>query len=182
MKKLLVEGVSYSQSNVGSYVIILTEDGGDMRIPIIVDIDPAEAVSLKLEGFSPARKKTYDFISKLFQNLDVRVISGSINSFDEGIFGCSIKLSMGDSVFDIPVSISDVIVISLCNDAELFIDDYVLDSCGIVIDPSGQVVQRESKKLNKPLDKSDLERELEKAISEEDYLKAAKLRDELNKF
>lgn len=179
MKRIIVEGVSYSQSNLGSYVIVLSEEGGNRKIPIIVDTDPAEAVSLKLEGLKPVRRKTYDFVFSLLENLDVRVVQGRINSFSEGIFHCSILISWGLENFEIKTSISDTITISFCEEADLFINESVLNSCGITIDENGEVIEEEKIQVET---KEDLEKELELAILEEDYLKAAQIRDKINKF
>jgi len=65
--KLNVLGISYSQTQSGAYALVLTEEKGDRRIPIIVGGFEAQAIAIQLEGLNPPRPLTHDlFITLLY--------------------------------------------------------------------------------------------------------------------
>ena len=71
--KLNVLGISYSQTQTGAYALVLAEENGNRRIPIIVGGFEAQAIAIQLEGLKPPRPLTHD----LFLNFAQYIFHGS---------------------------------------------------------------------------------------------------------
>jgi bifunctional DNase/RNase len=180
MIEVKVSGVSYSQSQVGSYVVVLSEVGGFRKLTIIVGLNEAESIALKMEGFKAPYPKTYDFIKTFMETFDIECLSADIQSFNEGIFKCNLNFTDNNVI---NTSVGDAITISFLNDSPIFVSEHIMDSYAITVDDDGTIKEPKPKKkaVKKPTLES-LNKELEKAIENEDYLKAAQCRDKIKKL
>jgi hypothetical protein len=59
-KKLVILGLSLSQTQSGAYALVLSEENGTRRIPIIIGPVEAQAIAIQLEGLKPPRPLTHD--------------------------------------------------------------------------------------------------------------------------
>ncbi|MEM0961499.1 MAG: bifunctional nuclease family protein [Bacteroidota bacterium] len=178
-------GLSTSPSSGGAYALVLGEVGGNRRLPIIIGAFEAQAIALELEKIQPPRPMTHDLLRGLFESFDAEVTDVVIDDLREGTFFAKIRYVRDDDEETLDARPSDAVALAVRTDAPLFVAASVLDEAGIpaddVEDEDGEglaadPVSAASSAMSK-LDR--MESDLEKAISEEDYERAAQLRDEI---
>lgn len=180
-------GLSTSPSSGGAYALVLGEVGGNRRLPIIIGAFEAQAIALELEKIQPPRPMTHDLLRGLFDALGAEVTDIVIDDLREGTFFAKVRYVYEDEEATLDARPSDAVALAVRTDAPIFVAASVLDEAGIPADdgeeepgsePVGErdVAETASKAMSR-LDR--MESQLEKAIAEEDYETAAKLRDEI---
>lgn len=191
--ELKVVGLSYSQTQTGAYALILKEKNGTRRLPIIIGGAEAQAIAIPLEKMTPSRPLTHDLFKSFLDNFHVELQEIVIYNLVEGIFFAKILCSNGTTSLEIDARSSDAVAIALRCEKPIYTHDFILSSAGIIIDEEEEesdeaTSEGESFELeNIGVDSSEadaiaeLEKQLEIALEKENYEKASKLRDELNK-
>ena len=178
-------GLSTSPSSGGAYALVLGEVGGNRRLPIIIGAFEAQAIALELEKIQPPRPMTHDLLRSLFDTLGAEVTDVVIDDLREGTFYAKIRYVHDDEEATLDARPSDAVALAVRTDAPLFVASSVLDEAGIPADDEGEPVSEEDPfeppaRQAAPTSKLDrMETDLEQAIAEEDYERAAKLRDEI---
>ena len=202
MKKIQLEilGLSSSQSQSGSFALILGEKHGNRRLPIIIGMFEAQSIAIQIEKISPTRPLTHDLFKAFAEHVHVVIIEVVISDLKEGVFYSRIVCSDGATTFEIDARPSDAIAIGLRFDVPIFTVESVLSEAGIILsdlDEGGQEAddeddeddadgETETPKAPRPTEPSgqvpveELSKMLSQALEKEDYEKAAKIRDELN--
>jgi len=203
LKKIQLEilGLSSSQSQSGSFALILGEKHGNRRLPIIIGMFEAQSIAIQIEKISPTRPLTHDLFKAFAEHVHVVIIEVVISDLKEGVFYSRIVCSDGATTFEIDARPSDAIAIGLRFDVPIFTVESVLSEAGIILsdlDEGGQETdedddeddtdgETETPKAPRPTEPSgqvpveELSKMLSQALEKEDYEKAAKIRDELNK-
>ncbi len=196
MKKIKLEilGLSSSQSQSGSFALVLGEASGNRRLPIIIGMFEAQAIAIEIEKIIPNRPMTHDLFKAFANNFHFTVEEIIISDLKEGVFFAKIICSDGLKRSEIDARPSDAIAIGLRFDSPIFTYESILSEAGIVLTdepeeeaaepkPRARVKKDVPKKgedfKNLPVDK--LNELLKEAIEREDYERAAKIRDELSK-
>ncbi len=190
-------GLSTSPSSGGAYALILNELDGKRRLPIIIGTFEAQAIALELEHIKPPRPMTHDLLRNILQTFQTYVRYITINNLREGTFYAEIVFEMdGEDVFQ-DARPSDAIALAIRFNAPIFVSSSVLDEAGIIADENEddetEFAEPEPKQEDvaepqdlKDLDESNrmevLKKHLDTAIQNEDYERAAKIRDEINKL
>jgi bifunctional DNase/RNase len=179
-------GLSTSPSSGGAYALILNEVEGNRRLPIIIGTFEAQAIALELEHIKPPRPMTHDLLKNMIQNFDSDVKQVFINDLSEGTFFAKIIYENGGQEMEQDARPSDAIALAVRFNAEIYVATEILDEAGIVSEgeEGGELTttsesQQQTKEMSK-LEK--LENELQTAIDTENYEKAARLRDEIQKL
>lgn len=180
-------GLSTSPSSGGAYALVLGEVGGNRRLPIIIGAFEAQAIALELEKIQPPRPMTHDLLRSLFDALDAEVTDVVIDDLREGTFFAKIRYVADEEEATLDARPSDAVALAVRTDAPLFVSATVLDEAGIPADDDevGEHVESDTEPdLESAVSSamSTLERkesQLEKAIADEDYEKAAQLRDDI---
>ena len=94
--KLRVQGITNSQVQSGAYALILAEEKGIRRIPIIVGMPEAQSIAIALEGLKPPRPLTHDLFATFAQAFGIRLTEVYIYRFEEGIFYSELLFTDGD--------------------------------------------------------------------------------------
>lgn len=181
-------GLSTSPSSGGAYALILAEAQGSRRLPIIIGSSEAQAIALELENIKPPRPMTHDLIKNLILTFDSKVKQILINDLAEGTFYARIIFERGDQLHEVDSRPSDAIAIAVRFGCPIYVSEQVLSEAGISAEPeqtkSGVKVSKESENAGeKELSKLEkLELELRTAVETENYEKAAKLRDQIQKM
>ena len=177
-------GLSTSPSSGGAYALVLGEVNGNRRLPIIIGAFEAQAIALELEKIQPARPMTHDLLRNLFDALGAEVTDIVIDDLREGTFFAKVRYVYEDEEATLDARPSDAVALAVRTDAPIFVASQVLDEAGIPADDGDEVesvgerdVTETASKAMSRLDR--MESQLEKAIAEEDYETAAKLRDEI---
>lgn len=198
MKKIKLEilGLSSSQSQTGSFALVLGETEGNRRLPIIIGMFEAQAIAIEIEKIVPNRPMTHDLFKSFSNNFHFTVEEIVISDLKEGVFFAKIVCSDGLKKTEVDARPSDAIAIGLRFDSPIFTYENILAEAGIVLTDE-QEEEVESKVEQKSRIRKDpgsrkgedlknfsiekLNELLKDAIEKEDYERAAKIRDELSK-
>jgi len=194
--KLKVIGISYSQTQSGAYALILGEEDGERRIPIIIGGFEAQAIVIKLENLEPPRPLTHDLFKSFADACGVSVDHILINKLREGIFFSQIICTGGLKDFTIDSRTSDAVALALRFGCPIYIVPSILEEAGIIMTSNPEEEGTDQKHHTKSLieepssyrsneyeDYADDELPdlLADAIKREDYEQAAAIRDEMER-
>ena len=202
--RLQIKGISYSQTQNGAYALILNEVEGERKLPIVIGAFEAQSIAIALEKeIKPPRPLTHDLFKNFADRFQIVIKQVIIHKLVDGVFYSSIICERDKIEEIIDARTSDAIALALRFDAPIFTYKAILDKAGIFLkfsskdkDEEGddsimvdEILQEgEAVELDpgsaapyKEMSLEDLRKELEKAVSGEDYEKAAKLRDEISK-
>jgi uncharacterized protein len=194
--KLEILGLSSSQSQTGSFALVLGEVSGNRRLPIIIGMFEAQAIAIEIEKITPNRPMTHDLFKSFANSFHFLVEEIIISDLKEGVFFAKIVCSDGLKKIDIDARPSDAIAIGLRFDATIFTYESILAEAGIVLtdqedEEKTDTKETKSKAKKEPPKKAaddyksssvdKLKQQLKEALDKEDYEKAAKIRDELGK-
>ena len=194
--KLDIIGLQSSHSQSGSFALVLGESHGDRRLPIIIGMFEAQAIAIEMEKITPNRPMTHDLFRSFAHEFKFKVEEILISDLKEGVFFAKIICSSEYGQVEIDARPSDAIAISLRFDAEIYTYEKILSEAGMVLSeeeetedivseaPEGVPASTPEPAKKTSLEDLSLEKLnefLQKAISEEDYEKAARLRDEIGK-
>lgn len=181
-REVKIISLAYAQSQIGSYVVVLSETNGFRKLPVVIKTADAQQIALKLEKMDSPRPTTHDLISNLSVAFNIECTEACIYSVVEGIFYSRSTFRNGIDDINIECSCGDAILLSLNFGCPLYVSEEVLESCGITIDDDGNFVPEEQKSEKRKISIDDLKIMMEDAISEEDYELAAELRDQISKL
>lgn len=180
-------GLSTSPSSGGAYALILNEIEGNRRLPIIIGTFEAQAIALELEHIKPPRPMTHDLLKNVIQNFGAEINEVFINELSEGTFFARIIYQSNGEKLEQDARPSDAIALAVRFNAPIFVATEILDEAGIVSEEKGgeqgSKTMQESAGQSAEMTKLEkLETELQTAIETENYEKAARLRDEIQKL
>lgn len=199
MKKIKLEilGLSSSQSQTGSFALVLGETEGNRRLPIIIGMFEAQAIAIEIEKIIPNRPMTHDLFKSFANSFNFHVEEIVISDLKEGVFFAKIVCTDGLKKHEVDARPSDAIAIGLRFDSPIFTYENILAEAGIVLtDEEDEEEKIEAKTESKVRVKKEkkgqgedyknysvdkLNELLKDAIEKEDYERAAKIRDELSK-
>ena len=192
-KQLKVMGLSYSQTQAGSYIVVLSEIKGNRKIPVVVKASDAQEIALKIEKIKSPRPLTHDLFKSLTDSFGIDVQEVFIHSLVEGIFYCKMIINNGVEETEVECGVGDGITLALVYDCPIMIKTDVLDSAGINMNDDGsepEIDEIEVEIDEKPNSKSkkrvvsveDLEIMMHKALENEEYEVAAELRDRITEL
>jgi len=193
--KLEILGLSSSQSQAGSFALVLGETEGNRRLPIIIGMFEAQAIAIEIEKIIPNRPMTHDLFKSFANNFHFTVEEIIISDLKEGVFFAKIVCSDGLKRSEVDARPSDAIAIGLRFDSPIFTYENILAEAGIVLtdeqDEDEPKVEQKAKVKKEPASRRSedlknysvdkLNEILKDAIDKEDYERAAKIRDELSK-
>jgi bifunctional DNase/RNase len=177
-------GLSTSPSSGGAYALVLGEMNGNRRLPIIIGAFEAQAIALELEKIQPPRPMTHDLLRDMFDALGAEVMEVVIDELREGTFFAKIRYSHDGGEGQLDSRPSDAVALAVRCEAPIYVAPGVLDEAGIPTEEEGVASLAQSEpqqeEAAEPLTRVEkMEQQLEKAIQDEDYEKAARLRDEI---
>lgn len=198
--KLEILGLSSSQTQTGSFALVLGETEGNRRLPIIIGMFEAQAIAIEIEKIVPNRPMTHDLFKSFANNFHFHIEEIIISDLKEGVFFAKIVCTDGLKKIEIDARPSDAIAIGLRFDSPIFTYESILAEAGIVLtdqedeeeraetkpEPKAKVKKEAGKKASGAEDYKHYSIEklndlLKDAIEKEDYERAAKIRDELGK-
>lgn len=193
MEKIRLEivGLSYSQTQSGAYALVLSEVGGNRRLPIIIGGFEAQAIAIELEKMVPTRPLTHDLFKHFAEAFQVTVTEVVIYNLVEGIFYSKLICDRNGEKVEIDARTSDAIAIGIRFNCTIYTFENILSSAGILLDEADLDADEfapdqleSSVEENTGLDSlsvEELHNELNQAIENEDYELASRIRDEIQK-
>lgn len=189
--RLNILGLSVSQTQSGAYALVLAEENGERRIPIIIGPVEAQAIAIQLEGLKPPRPLTHDLVKNIALAFEIALIEVTIYKLEEGIFYSELLCEMGGKEVRIDSRTSDAVALALRFRCPIYTSEEILKKAGIVLtqeDEESPVRSIFDDDYDEPAISSysqysaeELLELLDDAIKNEDYEKASIIRDELNK-
>lgn len=192
MNKVALEimGMSYSESQTGAYVLIMGDKNSQRRLPIVIGSNEAQSIAMGIERQKNSRPLTHDLFLKFAINFNIHLKEVVINRFREGVFYAVLVCEQHGELSMIDARPSDAIALAVRCGCPIFAYESVMDEAGIIMDDENQVMDNDEGTEDTPiinneeslqqLSEAELEDLLQTAIEEEDYVKAAAIRDELN--
>ncbi len=201
--KLSIKGISYSQTQNGAYALILNEVDGERKLPIVIGAFEAQSIAIALEKeIKPPRPLTHDLFKNFADRFDIVVKQVIIHKLVDGVFYSSIICERDKIEEIIDARTSDAIALALRFNAPIFTYKNILDKAGIYLKNNPLDPDKGSQEIDDILSNpetfgreesnqsggtysnhslTELNELLDTAVEQEDYEKAAKIRDEISK-
>lgn len=188
--RLDISGMSYSQSQSGAYALILGERDGKRRLPIIIGGFEAQAIAIELEKIKTPRPLTHDLFKSFADAFTIDITEVIISKFSEGVFYATLICKGGDTVHEIDSRTSDAIALAIRFQCPIYTFESIMVAAGILMEEEAEISNSEQPSDPDPQPEkisfaeitiSELKELLQQAVENEEYEKASKIRDELNK-
>lgn len=193
MKKIKLEVFNIQPSNTqsGAYALILEENRGRRRIPIIIGVLEAQAIAIEKEKIKPNRPLTHDLFKPISTEFGINFTEVIIYNLVEGVFYAKILCNNGEREIELDSRTSDAIAIALRFNCPIYTYEFIINSVGIAIDDDEtnmhvdddeEMVEQEQESVNifSKYTNIQLSEMLQEALDAEDYEKATNIRDEIN--
>jgi len=190
--KLDIVGLSYSQTQSGAYALVLGEVSGRRRLPIIIGGFEAQAIAIEIEKMTPSRPLTHDLFKSFAQSFQINIDEVIIYNLVDGIFYAKLICNDGKKTIEIDARTSDAIALAVRFECPIHTYEFILATAGIMIEGNDFVflenieTPTEEKSPSSQgnytsLSEEELKERLQQALADEDYEKAASIRDEISK-
>ena len=207
-RELKIIGLSYSQTQIGSYVVVLSDKRGLRKLPMIIKPSEAQRIALELEGLKPQRPLTHDLFKSISDSFGIDVQEIYIHALLEGVFYTKLIVSNGIEDVEVNCSVGDAIALSVIFKCPIFTTQDILSTAGIFMNDDGteptdidiesydaeddefteddefdemlQMIDNNSNKRKVSVE--DLEKIMNEAIANEEYEIAAEMRDRIQKL
>ena len=192
--RLEIQGIAYSQTQSGSYVLTLIEAAGNRKLPIVIGGFEAQAIAVELEKMIPNRPLTHDLFKSFCISYDVTIKEVLIYKFEEGVFYAKLICDKEGVHTEIDSRTSDAIAVGVRFNSPIYTFSNVLEDAGITQDQedafeSDSLVSQDDDDFDieetvndySSSSMEDVEKQLQGALEQEDYELASKLRDEIKK-
>ncbi len=192
MKKIELEVVTLTHSTVSNhnYAVVLGEQRGARRLPIVIGGFEAQAIAVTLERMYPPRPLTHDLLKNTIEQLGATLKEVIINDFQEGVFFAQLVCLLHGETIEIDSRASDAIALAVRFECQIYTYEFILEAAGIVIESEMAEAEEPAKTGQKPAPTSanyarfnieELKRMMQESLENEDYEQAARIRDELKK-
>lgn len=196
--KLNVLGISYSQTQSGAYALVLSEEEGKRRIPIIIGGFEAQSIAIQIEGLTPPRPLTHDLFLNFAKSYNIELLEVQIYKLEEGVFFSKLHCDNGKKEVYIDARTSDAIALALRFKCPIYTTEEIIEKAGIILEFDGMESDEDEKGKEKTpkvekketlhhsdtyskLSLTELKSILDEAIRNEDYEKASRIRDEIKR-
>ena len=197
--QLTIKGISYSQTQSGAYALVLSEIEGSRTLPIIIGAFDAQSIAIALETeIRPPRPLTHDLFKTFSDTFKINIKEVIIHKLVDGVFFSSLVCEREGVEEVIDTRTYDAIAIAVRFNAPIYTYENILDKAGIYLkveeelaieqktDPENislefEEVDKQKKSDFSSLSLKELKEQLNKAVVDENYELAAKIRDEISK-
>lgn len=186
-----IVALSHSVTNSTNYAVVLGERDGSRRLPIVIGSFEAQAIAVAIEGMTPNRPLTHDLFKNTLDTINVSLKEIVINNLLEGVFYARLVCVKDGELLEIDSRTSDALAMAVRFRCPIYTYDFILDAAGIVLEgeeeteetaASSQSARASGKaRTLSSMSIDDLSRMLEEVLGEEDYERAAEIRDEINR-
>lgn len=189
---LEIIGLTYSESSTGAYVLFLGDKNSQRRLPIVIGNAEAESIAVGIDKQRGGRPLTHDLFLRFAREFGVEIKEVVINRFREGVYYAMLVCQQGNDLTMVDARPSDAIAIAVRCGCDIYAYESVMEEAGVVMDDTEQEEAKGPEEnpfdINKvaseanfdQLTVNELEELLQEAIDNEDYQRAAKIRDEIN--
>ena len=167
-------------TSTNRFVVILKDDIHGRWLPIVVGSTEAQAIALQLEKISPPRPLTHDLIKNILDSIKILVTRIVVNDLRENTYYASINLKLNGTAQEVDARPSDAIALALRMQAPIYVDEGVMKRAAVMEQPSEDEMGEDFEQPISDVDQlEELNIKLQKAVREERFEDAAKIRDEI---
>lgn len=189
MKKIELDiiALSHSVTQSNNYAVVLGEQDGVRRLPIVIGGFEAQAIAVAMERMTPTRPLTHDLFKNTLNIFDIELKEIIINDLLDGVFYAKLICQYNNKLIEVDSRTSDALALAVRFNCPVYTYEFILESAGVVLEgdeESKQTVPKSASGPKKGLETYSLDtlnKMLEEAINKEDYEKAAKIRDEMSR-
>ncbi len=194
MKKIELDIVALSHSVTQShnYAVVLGEQEGSRRLPIVIGGFEAQAIAVAMERMTPNRPLTHDLFKNALDTFEIELKEVVINNLLDGIFYARLICMKGGEMIEIDSRTSDALAMAVRFNCPIFTYEFILDAAGVILEepeeavatPSSSAKKKKKKVKSNSLSQysdEDLGKMLGEVLGEEDYERAAEIRDEIKR-
>ncbi len=195
---LSVMGISYSPMQSGAFTLILAQEDGPIRIPVVIGAAEAQSIRIKLEGLNTPRPMTHDLFCNFASAFGIKLLEVFIYKFEDGIFSSEMTFTDGERNIVLDARTSDAVAVAVRAGAPIFTTEEILHQAGTVFDENGNAVPREQQPSstqpsrqtgsshsggNDPetMGIAELRKMLDRLIEDENYEEAARISEIIKK-
>jgi len=196
--RLVVMGLNHSQSHSGAYILVLGEEQGNRRLPIVIGAFEAQAIYVQLENFKYTRPLTHELFKRFAEHFEITLKEVIIDQVKEGIFFAKLVCEQDGKESLIDSRTSDAVALAMRFDCPIYTNEKVMSTAGMIMDEKAFLQHEDEPDLDQEEEVEEdeeeyeegtlssntleeLEEMLKKAIEAEDYEQASLIRDELKK-
>ena len=190
--KLNIIGISNSQTQTGAYALILGEEEGQRRLPIIIGGFEAQSIAIEMENMHPNRPLTHDLFRNFAQAFNITLTEVIINKFEEGVFYAQLVCHSDEGPQIIDSRTSDAIALAVRFKCPVYTYEEVMGAAGILIEEEEERKGKEQESQNnlEDIDETtefqrftldELKQLLNEAVEKEEFERASQLRDEIRR-
>jgi bifunctional DNase/RNase len=180
--RLDIMALSHSVTQSHNYAVVLGEENGKRRLPIVIGGFEAQAIAVALENMTPNRPLTHDLFKNTLDAYEIDVKEVIINNLLDGIFYAQLICEQDGNIMQIDARTSDAISMAVRYGCPIYTFDFIMESAGVLLDEEVEPTQKKVPTRLKTTSIEDmnllsLEKLLDEALQKEDYEKAAQIRD-----
>ncbi len=189
--ELEILGLTYTEHTQPTYILILKEKNGNRRLPIVIGHFEAQAIAIKLDKITPKRPITHDLTTNILKTFGISIIEITINKMEDDIFYSEITIEQNGKIIKIDARPSDAIALALRFDSPIYATPQVLNIAGIDLSKLQQqqteenrvedTIKSDEANFLTKLSIEELNKLMEKAVEDENYELASKIRDEIKR-
>lgn len=189
--ELQIADIAPSGSTSGAYALVLAEVEGNRRLPIVIGGAEAQAIAIELEKMTPSRPLTHDLFKTLCLSFQIDVEEVFIYNLNEGIFFSRLVCTLDGKTVEIDARTSDAVAIAVRFNCPIFCSEVILQQAGVssedvteelsLDEPDIDLEEVSASEDTESLSLEELHRQLDLALEREEYEKASRIRDEINK-
>lgn len=189
--ELDIVALSHSVTQSHNYAVVLGEQNGTRRLPIVIGGFEAQAIAVAMERMTPNRPLTHDLFKNTLETFNIDLQEVVINNLLDGIFYARLVCQKNGEIFEIDSRTSDALAMAVRFNCPIYTYEFILDAAGVVLE------EPEERRGNAPAKQrprtpakgaaltaysiEELNRLLDEVLNKEDYEQAAKIRDEINR-
>lgn len=188
MKKIELDiiALSHSVTQSNNYAVVLGEQEGVRRLPIVIGGFEAQAIAVAMERMTPTRPLTHDLFKNTLNIFDIELKEIIINDLLDGVFYAKLICQHNNQMIEVDSRTSDALALAVRFNCPVFTYDFILESAGVILEGDEEKKQTakrtpERKRGLETYSIDTLNKMLDESIRKEDYEKAAKIRDEISR-
>jgi hypothetical protein len=190
--ELDIVALSHSVTQSHNYAVVLGEQNGSRRLPIVIGGFEAQAIAVAMERMSPNRPLTHDLFKNTLDTFNIALKEVIINNLSDGIFYSRLICERNGELFDIDSRTSDALAMAVRFNCPIYTYEFILDAAGVVLEEPEDKPSKAASRQRPPRQSAkgaslssysidELNNLLDEVLAKEDYEQAAKIRDELNR-
>lgn len=181
--KVIAVGITNSQLQQGVYLLVLAEEGGSMRIPIIIGATEAQSIAICVERLAPPRPLTHDMMVNICHSFEIELSEVLIHRYEKGIFYASLVMRKGAQEMIVDARVSDAVAVALRVNVPIYVTREVMTKTGYDVAQAFEKANKhpEDEKNLENMSDEYLQNRIKHAVEVENYEEAALIQQILQK-